>query len=64
MAHHRSGPGPAGEALNCLIDDLYHDQRCIKDGVLPAFLLENSANFRPQCVGSESAPRRMGSHLR
>ena len=39
------------EALNCLIDDLYHDQRCIKDGVLPAFLLENSANFRPQCVG-------------
>lgn len=39
------------KALNCLIDDLYHDQRCIKDGVLPAFLLENSANFRPQCVG-------------
>ena len=38
-------------ALNCLIDDLYHDQRCIKDGVLPAFLIENSANFRPQCVG-------------
>jgi uncharacterized circularly permuted ATP-grasp superfamily protein len=38
-------------ALNCLIHDLYHDQRCIKDGVLPAFLLENSANFRPQCQG-------------
>ena len=38
-------------ALNCLIHDLYHDQRCIKDGVLPAFLLENSANYRPQCQG-------------
>ena len=38
-------------ALNMFIDDLYHAQRCISDGVFPSALLENSANFRPQCVG-------------
>jgi uncharacterized circularly permuted ATP-grasp superfamily protein len=38
-------------ALNMFIDDLYHDQRVIADGVFPAALLEHSVNFRPQCVG-------------
>jgi uncharacterized circularly permuted ATP-grasp superfamily protein len=39
------------EALNLFIDDLYHDQRIIKDGVFPAAVLDKSVNFRPQCVG-------------
>ncbi|MEY6433723.1 circularly permuted type 2 ATP-grasp protein [Thioalkalicoccus limnaeus] len=39
------------QALNLFIDDLYHDQRIIRDGVLPAELLAKSVNFRPQCVG-------------
>ncbi len=38
-------------ALNLFIDDVYHDQRIIKDGVFPAELLAESVNFRPQCVG-------------
>jgi len=38
-------------ALNAFIDDLYHDQRVITDGVFPAELLEHSVNFRPQCRG-------------
>jgi len=38
-------------ALNLFIDDLYHDQKIIKDGVLPAEVLGDSQNFRPQCVG-------------
>jgi uncharacterized circularly permuted ATP-grasp superfamily protein len=38
-------------ALNMFIDDLYHDQRVVADGVFPAGLLENSVNFRPQCIG-------------
>ena len=38
-------------ALNMFIDDLYGDQNVIRDRVFPAELLENSANFRPQCVG-------------
>ena len=39
-------------AINAFIDDLYHDQRIIADGVFPAELLEHSVNFRPECVGA------------
>ena len=39
------------QALNLFIDDLYHEQKIIKDGVFPAEVLAQSANFRPQCVG-------------
>jgi uncharacterized circularly permuted ATP-grasp superfamily protein len=38
-------------ALNHFIDDLYHDQRIVRDGVFPAEILADSKNFRPQCVG-------------
>ena len=38
-------------ALNRFIDDIYHDQTIVKDGVFPAELLKNSVNFRKQCVG-------------
>ncbi len=38
-------------ALNAFIDDLYHDQRVVADGVFPAGLLEHSVNYRPQCRG-------------
>ncbi len=38
-------------ALNRLIDDLYHAQRIIKDGILPGELIADSENFREQCVG-------------
>jgi uncharacterized circularly permuted ATP-grasp superfamily protein len=38
-------------ALNRFIDDLYNDQRIIADGVFPRELLDNSANFRPECKG-------------
>ena len=39
------------KALNLFIDDLYHEQKIIKDGVFPAEVLAESKNFRPQCVG-------------
>jgi uncharacterized circularly permuted ATP-grasp superfamily protein len=39
------------KALNLFIDDLYHDQKIIKDGVFPAEVLADSKNFRPQCAG-------------
>jgi uncharacterized circularly permuted ATP-grasp superfamily protein len=39
------------QALNLFIDDLYHGQKIIKDGVFPAEVLAKSVNFRPQCVG-------------
>ena len=38
-------------ALNLFIDDIYHQQRIIRDGVFPAEVLAQSKNFRPQCMG-------------
>ncbi|HEX9585224.1 MAG TPA: circularly permuted type 2 ATP-grasp protein [Gammaproteobacteria bacterium] len=38
-------------ALNLFIDDIYHDQKIIGDGVFPGEVLAKSVNFRKQCVG-------------
>ncbi len=39
------------QALNLFIDDIYHRQKIVKDGVFPEEVLAKSRNFRPQCVG-------------
>jgi len=49
-------------ALNLFIDDLYHDQRIVKDGVFPESVLAGSKNFRPQCVGV-NPPRAVWAHI-
>ncbi len=38
-------------ALNLLLDDIYHEQKIIKDGVLPADLILGNANYRPSMRG-------------
>ncbi len=38
-------------ALNLFINDLYNEQRIVKDGVFPLDVLEGSKNFRAQCMG-------------
>jgi uncharacterized circularly permuted ATP-grasp superfamily protein len=38
-------------ALNQFIDDIYHDQRILKDGVIPAEVVHSAAFYRPQCIG-------------
>ncbi|SEQ03790.1 Uncharacterized conserved protein, circularly permuted ATPgrasp superfamily [Solimonas aquatica] len=38
-------------ALNHFIQDIYGAQKIVKDKVFPGELLQESANFRPQCVG-------------
>jgi uncharacterized circularly permuted ATP-grasp superfamily protein len=38
-------------ALNLFLKDIYHDQKILKDGVVPADLVLGNANFRPQMVG-------------
>ena len=43
------------QALNLFIDDLYHDQRIIKDGIIPEFVLKQSKNYRPECEGMSPA---------
>lgn len=50
------------EALNLFINDLYHDQKIVKDKVFPAEVLAQSANFRPQCVGI-SPPHNIWAHI-
>ncbi len=39
------------KALNMFINDIYHEQGIIKEGILPAELLKDSKNFLPQCTG-------------
>jgi len=39
------------KALNCFISDVYGEQRFIKDGKIPAEIINSSKNFRQQCVG-------------
>jgi uncharacterized circularly permuted ATP-grasp superfamily protein len=39
------------EALNLLVDDLYHDQRIINDGVIPQAIVESSSGYLPACMG-------------
>jgi uncharacterized circularly permuted ATP-grasp superfamily protein len=38
-------------ALNLFINDLYNEQRIVKDGVFPIEVLDGSKNFRDQCKG-------------
>lgn len=43
------------KALNMFIADIYAEQRIIKDGIFPKEVLDNSVNFREQCVGIRPA---------
>ena len=49
-------------ALNLFIDDLYHQQKIVRDGVFPEELLQDSVNFRRQCIGV-SPPRGIWAHI-
>lgn len=39
------------QALNMFINDLYNDQKIIKDGIVPEYVLKQSTNYRPECEG-------------
>ena len=39
------------QALNLFLDDVYHDRRIVRDGVVPSDVVDSSQGFRPQCVG-------------
>jgi len=43
------------KALNLFINDIYNEQKIIKNGVFPKEVLQGSHNFRPQCVGIRPA---------
>jgi len=49
-------------ALNLFIDDVYHDQKIIKDGVIPKDILYSSKCFQPKCVGL-NPPKGIWCHI-
>jgi uncharacterized circularly permuted ATP-grasp superfamily protein len=49
-------------ALNLFIDDLYHDQKILKDGVVPRELILSAKSYRKQCVGW-NPPRGIWCHV-
>jgi len=50
------------KALNLFIDDLYNEQQIVKDGVFPEEVLEDSKNFREQCIGVKP-PNGVWAHI-
>jgi uncharacterized circularly permuted ATP-grasp superfamily protein len=38
-------------ALNCFIDDIYHDQKIVRDGAIPADIITSAVSYRKQCHG-------------
>ena len=49
-------------ALNLFIDDIYHDQKILKDGVIPGEVVLSAASYRKQCHGL-NPPRRVWCHI-
>ena len=49
-------------ALNLFIDDLYNDQKILRDGIVDAEVVLNSRDFRPECQGI-SPPHKVWSHI-
>ena len=49
-------------ALNVFIDDVYHDQKILKDGIIPADLVRSGKSFLPPCMGL-NPPRGIWCHI-
>ena len=43
------------KALNMFIDDLYHEQQVVNDGIFPRSVLAGARNYRKQCEGIRPA---------
>src|SRR3954469_14249344 len=50
-AHIERGLKQRIRALNLFIDDIYHDQKVVKDGIIPEAILKTASPFRAACVG-------------
>ena len=48
--------------MNLFIDDLYHNQKIIKDKAVPGEIVTSSKGFRKQCVGL-NPPRGVWCHI-
>ena len=49
-------------ALNEFIDDIYHEQKILKDRIIPEEVIRSAAFYRPECHGI-NPPRRVWCHI-
>lgn len=49
-------------ALNLFINDVYHEQKIVNDGVVPREIVESASGFRKQCLGL-NPPRGIWCHI-
>jgi uncharacterized circularly permuted ATP-grasp superfamily protein len=49
-------------ALNLFIDDLYHEQKIVRDGVFPEYMVQSSKGFLRRCVDLDP-PRGVWCHI-
>jgi uncharacterized circularly permuted ATP-grasp superfamily protein len=49
-------------ALNLFLRDIYHDQKIVRDGVIPADVIRSAAHFRPEFMGFD-VPRDIYIHI-
>ena len=49
-------------ALNLFIDDIYHERRIVKDGIVPEFMVNSAENLQPSCVGL-NPPKGLWCHI-
>ena len=49
-------------ALNLFIDDVYHDRKILKDGVIPGYVLDTAKSLRAPCAGLKP-PRGIWCHV-
>jgi len=50
-AHLEKGLTQRITALNLFLKDIYHDQRIVKEGIVPREVVESAKHFRPEMVG-------------
>lgn len=50
------------KALNLFIDDVYHEQKIVKDGIVPLELISSAEGFLPPCIGLDP-PRGIWCHV-
>jgi len=49
-------------ALNLFIDDIYHQQKIVKDAVVPEYLIQSASSFRKECIGL-NPPQKIWCHI-
>ncbi len=61
-AYIESGLKQRIHALNLFLDDIYHEQKILKDKFIPEELIRTATSFRPECVGI-NVPKGIWCHI-